>query len=303
MMAKQEVTMDTESYRFRVGNFKCIAVSDGTHTYAPPDFPPPATLLFSNAPGESLEPALLQHNLPAPWAAWTSPYICLVVDTGKHLILVDTGAGNLAPTTGRLLKNLKAERITPGDIDTVIITHGHPDHLGGNTDKDGKPAFPDARYILWKDEWDFWTSGKAERKLEGHSREILLKCARQNLPPIQGQLDLVDHETEIVPGISAVAAPGHTPGHMALAISSKNERLLCISDVVLHPIHLEHPEWCSVFDIVPELIGVTRRKLLDRAAAEKALVIAFHFPFPGLGHVLLKGKAWQWQPAETATPA
>lgn len=287
--------MDTDSYRFKVGNFNCIAVSDGTHTYAPPNFPPPATLLFSNATAESLEPALRQHGLPVPWAEWTSPYICLVVNTGKHRVLVDTGAGSLAPTTGRLLKNLKAEQITPEDIDTIIITHGHPDHLGGNTDKDGKPAFPHARYVIWKDEWDFWTTERAEKALGEHSREILLKYARQNLPPIKGRLDLIDHETEIIPGISAVAAPGHTPGLMALAISSKSEQLLCISDTVLHPIHLEHPEWCSVFDVVPELVGVARRKLLDKAAAEKALVIAFHFPFPGLGHVLRKGKAWQWQ--------
>jgi len=212
--------MDTESYRFKVGNFKCIAVSDGTHTYTPPNFPPPATLLFSNAPKESLEPALRQHNLPALWKEWTSPYICLVVDTGKHRVLVDTGAGNLAPTTGKILKNLRAERITPEDIDTVIITHGHPDHLGGNTDKDGKPSFPNARYVIWKDEWDFWTSRRAEQQLEEHSREILLKYARQNLLPIKGRFDLFDHETEIIPGISAVATPGHTPGHMVLAISS-----------------------------------------------------------------------------------
>jgi glyoxylase-like metal-dependent hydrolase (beta-lactamase superfamily II) len=302
-MPKQEVTMDTDSYRFKVGNFACIAVSDGTHTYALPDFPLPATLLFSNAPGESLEPALRQHRLPAPWVAWTSPYICLVINTGKHLILVDTGAGSLAPTTGRLLKNLQAERITPGDVDTVIITHGHPDHLGGNTDKDGKPAFPHVRYVIWKDEWDFWTSRQAEQKLEEHSREILITTARRNLLPIQERVELVDRQIEVLPGIRVIPAPGHTPGLMALAISSKSEQLLCISDTVLHPIHLEHPEWCSVFDVVPELVGVTRRKLLDRAAAEKALVIAFHFPFPGLGHVLRKGKAWQWQPVKESSTA
>jgi glyoxylase-like metal-dependent hydrolase (beta-lactamase superfamily II) len=221
-----------------------------------------------------------------------------MIDTGKHRVLVDTGAGGLAPTTGKLLQNLRAERISPGDIDMVIITHGHPDHLGGNVDKDGKPAFPHARYVIWKDEWDFWTTERAEKALEEHSREILLKYARQNLAPKKGQLDLVDREAEIVPGITAVAAPGHTPGLMALAITSKNEQLLCISDVVLHPLHLEQPEWCSVFDVVPKSVGVTRRNLLDRAAAEKALVIAFHFSFPGVGYVVRKGKAWQWQPVE-----
>jgi glyoxylase-like metal-dependent hydrolase (beta-lactamase superfamily II) len=295
--------MNGGSYRFKVGSFKCIAVSDGTHTYAPPDFPPPATLLFSNAQVESLETTLRKYNLPAPWVEWISPYICLIVDTGKHRVLVDTGAGGLAPTTGKLLKNLQAEQISPGDIDTVIITHGHPDHLGGNTDKDGKPAFPGARYVMWRDEWDFWTSDKAEQKLEEHSREILLKCARRNLPPVRSQLDLVDREAEIVPGIYAVAAPGHTPGLMALAISSKNEQLICVSDVVLHPIHMEQPEWYSVFDVVPDRVGMTRNNLLDRAAAEKALVIAFHFPFPGLGHVVRKGKAWHWQPVEMVLPA
>jgi glyoxylase-like metal-dependent hydrolase (beta-lactamase superfamily II) len=221
-----------------------------------------------------------------------------MIDTGKHRILVDTGAGGLAPTTGKLLTNLRAEQISPVDIDTVIITHGHPDHLGGNIDKYGKPAFPHARYVIWRDEWDFWTSRRAEQKLEEHSREILITTARRNLLPIQGQLDFVDREAEIVPGISAVTAPGHTPGLMALVISSKNEQLLCISDAVLHPIHLEQPEWCSVFDVVPESVSMTRQKLLDKAAAEKALVIAFHFPFPGLGHVVRKGKAWQWQPVK-----
>ena len=194
--------------------------------------------------------------------------------------------------------NLKALGIAPEDIDTVILTHVHPDHIGGNTDSEGKPTFPNARYVMWQDEWDFWTSEQAELKLDEHVREVLLQVARKNLPPIQAQLNLINHETEIVPGIQAIAAPEHTPGHMALAISSEGEQLLCISDTALHPIHVEQPEWYAVVDFAPEQVVATRRRLMDRAAAEKALVLAFHFPFPGLGHVVQKGEGWQWQPIE-----
>jgi glyoxylase-like metal-dependent hydrolase (beta-lactamase superfamily II) len=155
---------------------------------------------------------------------------------------------------------------------------------------------------MWKDDWDFWTSEPdlAQLKVDEHIKQLLVASARKNLLPIQHQLCLLDREVEIVPGIHAVAAPGHTPGHMAVVISSLGERLLCISDAALHPIHLEQPEWYSIFDLGFEEALASRRRLLNRAAAEEAMVFAFHFPYPGLGHVMAKGKAWQWQPIESA---
>lgn len=289
--------MSNEIYRFGAGSIECITVSDGTFTYAPPQFPPPAALLFMNAPKERLDQALLEHQILAEkWEEWTSPYICLVVKTSDHLVLVDTGAGGLAPTTGRLIQNLKTVGITPADFDTVILTHAHPDHISGNTDARGDPAFPNARYVIWKDEWDFWTSDLPERVLDEHVRDTLIRYARQNLPPIEGKVYLMADEEEIVPGIRAVRAPGHTPGHMALEISSNGDRLLCISDVALHPLHLEHPEWYAAVDIAPDQAVATRRKLFNRATNRKALVLAFHFPFPGLGRLAQAREGWQWQP-------
>lgn len=291
--------MNAEIYSFTVGSFRCMAVNDGFHTYSPPGFPPPAVLLCANAPPEQLKQVLVAYNINLDnWTEWVSPYICLVIDTGSQLILVDTGADGLTPETGKLVPNLESEGITPGDIDIVVLTHGHPDHIGGNVDAGGKPVFHNARHVILREEWNFWTTDRAEKTLDEHSSEVLLKTARENLPPIQEQIDLVDHETEISAGITALWMPGHTPGHMVLNIQSDDKQLLCVADTVLHPIHLQHPEWFSVFDVLPEQIVVTRRDLLNKAMIEKTMVLAFHFPFPGLGYVVPQGEAWEWQPIE-----
>ena len=292
----RRIIIINEAFPFKIGTFECIVISDGTFAY-----PHPAKIFFANAPKERLERVLRKHNLdPKRWEQYVSPYSSLVINTGKHRVLVDTGAGSLEPTTGKLIPNLRAEGITPEDIDTVILTHGHPDHIGGNIDGEGKPAFPNARYIMWKDEWDFWTSepNLAELHIDKHIKEVLITVARNNLPPIQDRLDLIDHEMEIVPGVQAIAAPGHTPGHTAVAIAPDSEQLLYVSDAVLHSIHLEQPDWYAAVDFAPEQAVVTRRQLLNLAAAEKSLVLAFHFPFPSLGYVIQKREGWRWQPIE-----
>lgn len=286
--------MGNENYHFKVGSFDCIVVSDGTFAY-----PHPAAIFFANAPEEQLAEALRKYDIdPEHWEEHISPYLCLVVNTGEHLVLVDTGAGGFVPTTGKLIPNLQAEGVAPADIDMVILTHGHPDHIGGTVDSYGKLAFPNARYVMWKDEWDFWTSEPdlTWLQIDDHLKQILLAAAQNCLPPIQEQLDLVDQETEIIPGVRAVSAPGHTPGHMTVAISSDGEQLLCSSDLMILPITLEHPEWCAAVDFDHEQVVVARNQFFSKAADEKALVFAFHFPFPGLGHIVQKENVWQWQP-------
>jgi glyoxylase-like metal-dependent hydrolase (beta-lactamase superfamily II) len=282
--------MTAGSPRFKVGEIQCIAINDGTFSY-------PIGWLFSNVPAEQVESSLRERKLPATHVE--SPYTCLLLVTAKHKVLIDTGAGGLAPTTGNLLTNLKAEGISLEEITHVILTHGHPDHIGGVLDATGQAAFPNANYVMSRTEWDFWNSPSAlhDRAMDDHMKQLLIGCAQRNLPPLKGRIDLVDGEKEIVPGVQAIRAPGHTPGHMALLISSSNAQFLHMSDAVLHPLHMENPGWRSVFDLNPADAANTRQGLLDRAAADKLDVLAYHFPFPGMGRVKSQGHAWKWEAA------
>jgi glyoxylase-like metal-dependent hydrolase (beta-lactamase superfamily II) len=270
-----------KSYPFKLGKFECIVVSDG-HSYVS------ANLLFANAPGEVLKERLSAYNLSPDKIL--GPLNCLVVDTGDHLVLLDTGLGDFACRIrngnqgGNLLRNLKAVGIKPGDIDTVIITHYHSDHIGGITDEEGKPTFPGAKYFLWKSEWDF--------AIEQH------QLFKAKLMAIQDRAEFLEKDAEIIPGITAVGAPGHTPGHMIISVNSDHKEMLYISDLIGHVIHIEFPDWCMSHEYDPGQAIRSRRAILERAAKEKILIHAFHEDFPGLGYVVQGENGWTWQPVE-----
>lgn len=283
--------MPEGSHCFQVGSINCTVLTDGYYSY-------PVSWFFPNADPEELQIAL-ERRRQSPESV-LSPYTCLLVETGSRVVLVDTGAGEYSRTTGAIQARLEVAGIRPRDVDTVILTHAHPDHIGGALDMFGRPAFPNARYVLSEIEWEFWTGARidlANLRLPDDARAGIQSMARRCLGPLRHQIEPIDRETEVVPGVTAIPAPGHTPGHLAVLISSEGQSLLNLGDAAVHPLHLEQPGWHNGFDLHAECAVATRRCLVERAVASDMHLMAFHFPFPSIGKVAVHPEGgWQWTP-------
>jgi glyoxylase-like metal-dependent hydrolase (beta-lactamase superfamily II) len=207
-------------------------------------------------------------------------------------VLIDMGAG-------RLVQSLHEAGIEPGQIDTVIITHGHPDHIGRALDSEGQPMYANAQHSISKAEWDFWMADDPPPEAPGWFVEL----ARKRFDGLRDRITFLEGESEIVPGVRAIPAPGHTPGHMIVAIPSGYDQVLYVGDAATHMLHLEYPDWHTSADVAPDQALATKRWVFDQAAADGALVVGTHFaPFPSLGTVVKQGEGWQWLPVDIKDP-
>lgn len=267
-VAAQGISAGSSYYRTMLGSFDVTVIRDGVTSIG-------LGTLVANAESGEVNDLLAMNGFPGGESV-PNNFKILVVNTGSELVVFDTGLG--ASNGGQLLPTLELLGIAPGDVSTVVISHWHPDHVGGAS-VDGAPAFPNAQYLMTRGDYDLLQSDPSNQGFAG---------ALAALQPVMdaGNLDFYNPGDELIGGVSAVAAPGHTPGHSAFLISSDGQSLLNTVDAIIHPvISFQRTDWYFGFDADRDQAVETRRSLLQRAADENLLLFGYHFPFPGIGVV------------------
>ena len=286
--APKQGTQPAYFYRFGLGDAEVTVVSDGQLPLGAPKG------TFIGVPDDDVK-KMLTDNFMSPdnvVLEQNSP----IVNTGDKLILFDTGMGtakNFGPTTGRQQKSMNEAGIKPEDIDAVVFSHAHIDHIGGVVDESGKVLFPNAQYYIAQSDVDFWTD---ESKGDGPLKDFIVH-ARKNLLPVRDRIVFFKDGQEFLPGVQAIAAPGHTVGHTIFMVTSNGKSFAYLGDLSHHPILLlEKPRMQFSYDTDPAQAAETRVKLLDMLAANKVAVMAYHYAWPGLGHIAKTGEGFHYYP-------
>jgi glyoxylase-like metal-dependent hydrolase (beta-lactamase superfamily II) len=275
-------------HRLNLGNAEVTVVSDGPLSLGDPKG------TFTGVPEDEMR-KMLSDNFLSPTSVvleQNSP----IVNAGDKLVLFDSGLGStkgFGPTTGRQQKSMAEAGIKPADIDAVVFSHAHPDHVGGVVDDNGKPLFPNAQYYIAQSDLEFWTD---EGKNNGPLKDFI-GIARKNLLPVRDRIVFYKDGQEFLPGIQAMSAPGHTVGHTIFMITSDGKSLAYLADLTHHPILLlEKPRMEFSYDTDPKQAAASRVKMLDMLAANKIAVMAYHYPWPGVGHVVKTGEGFHYVP-------
>jgi glyoxylase-like metal-dependent hydrolase (beta-lactamase superfamily II) len=278
-------------YRYKAGDLQITAVNDGF-------FRRPTEGFIRNAELPAVQKALADAGMAAD--AVTIPFTTLVVNDGRKLTLIDTGNGNSgAPTSGTWMANFRAAGFTPEQVDQIVISHFHGDHINGLRLKEGTAVFPNAEIHVPAPEWAFWMDD-ARAAAAPDPMKPAFQNVRRVFEPIKAQLKQYEPGKEVATGINSIAAHGHTPGHCAFVVGGK---LLALSDTTNHPaLFVTNPGWQAVFDMDGAAADATRRKLLDMAVADKMQVAFYHAPFPATGTIAKDGAGYrllptQWSPA------
>ena len=281
-------------YRYKIGDYELTALYDGIW------YRPISDKFIRNAPFAEVEHALDAAFMPHDRLA--TPFTALFVNTGQKLVLIDTGTGGqIAASAGALRDNLVAAGLDPNAVDRIVISHFHPDHINGIKDKDNALIFPNAEIMVPGPEWAYWMDDANMNAAPADMRETFLN-QRRIFSDIAKNVTHFEPGKEIAPGIETLAAPGHTPGHTVFAIHSGDQSLLVLSDTAQHPaVFARHPDWQAVFDVDGPQAVTTRKKIFDRAAADRMLVTGYHFPFPACGHLIKTASGYEHVPIEWQT--